>query len=350
MRFFFFPLALISFSAWSAPCTEADLVLGANLTCDSLIVSTQKTITGPGMASGRIVVNVLGNVEINADIILDGAHGLSNVSSGNGGIGGPGAGDGGGYSFGSTEDAGIDDGFGGKFTDNPDGKTFTNQTPCSSGGGGGGFANNGQSGSKCATSTNPNNGGDSATTFDFTLGQFRGGYGGGAGAYGSSSTTASLGGGGGGAIYIKANGTITIRQGVRISARGGNGGPHSSDGGGGGAGSGGAIWLESVLGINNQGILDTRGGTGGRNNSTGAHGGNGSDGRYRLDSAGAIQDGTGLKEVNSKKLSSDISCGTIAAAKQNENKNLTLQLMMGFMLAMILGSVIKILFRFRAIA
>ena len=349
MRLFYFSLLFLFGNVLAAPpdCDESDITAGANLnTCTSL------TVNGPainltGSSGGKIqITNITGNVEINTSIILDGNNGTSDIGNGSGALGGPGAGDGGGISFGTTEDASIDDGFGGRQTVAADGKTFVSDTPCASGGGGGGFAVAGSPGVKCPTSSSPNNGGSSSSgLFAFTLAQFRGGFGGGGAAYGNASTIGT-GGGGGGAIYIQATGIIKIANGVVISARGGNGGNNTTDGGGGGAGSGGAVWLVSATGINNKGSIDTRGGTGGRNNSTGAHGGNGSPGRYRLEVSGAVTEGTGLFNGKSK-LKSDISCGIISKP-ETKNQNLIFQIMIGFIFAFSFKG-LRTLFRFRAI-
>lgn len=338
MSVLLFPLIAIS-----APCTEADLVPGDNIgNCDSLIISNDVVINPSSGLQRIFITGITGNVEINANITIDGGNGQSNVLTGGGGNGpgAPGAHNGGGNGFGGSEDGGT--------ASLPDGKTAVGDIPCASGGGGAGFFETGFRGGQCVTSDLPLNGGAAATNseFDFTLADFRGGFGGGAGANGASSQIGA-GGGGGGALHIETTGTITIAQGVTISARGGSGGNDNSDGGGGGAGSGGAIWLVSAAGISNKGTIDVRGGTGGRNELTGAHGGNGSSGRYRLESAGVITEGSGVTSpVSAKKsLNSDISCGTIA--KANENNNQFFQLIAGFMLAIMFGLIIKILSRFQ---
>lgn len=344
MRLFYLPFILVSGTALAIPCTEADIVANANRNdCDSLIVNGPAPIVISG-GSALVFTNIPGNVEINTNIILDGGNGGTNVTDPDaGGVAGPGASKGGGFSLGSNEPGGT-----GSASDGKAPVPETLGSPCSNGGGGAGLYSNGGIGGTCVTAVEPQaQGGDDAVTsglFDFTGGLFRGGFGGGAGAYGSDSAVGA-GGGGGGAIHIEALGTITIKSGVKISTLGGNGGNATINGGGGGGGSGGAVWLVSATGINLYGSIDTRGGTGGRNNTTGAHGGNGSDGRFRLDVNGDVTDGHGLATGNSstgKKLTSDISCGTVGMTKNN---NETFQMITGFAFALMMGAMIKILFQ-----
>ena len=321
-------------------CDRTDFLANNPAGCTSLTLSGTDIVITSG--SALIWTGLTGNVSINTNIILDGGNGNNNAMDPDpGGTAGPGADKGGGLSLGSNEPGGS-----GSASDGEAPISETLGSPCSNAGGGAGFYTNGDPGGTCATAVNPQaqGGSDSSALFDFTLGLFRGGFGGGAGAVGADNAVGA-GGGGGGALHIETTGTITIKSGVRISARGGNGGNATINGGGGGAGSGGAVWLVgSAVQLN--GSIDTRGGTGGRNNNTGANGGNGSDGRYRIENGPDVTEGHGLSSggSSSRKLSSDISCGTIGVAK--ENKNETFQMMTGFMMALMMGAMIKILSRF----
>ena len=311
------------------------------LGCTDLTVSSCPTLTIDSIqnlkASGGspIVINVTGDVEINADIILDGGDGFTMSANGTmGPQGGPGAEEGGGLlvgegqpQFGMSASSGL---------------APTNDPVCNNGGGGGGFISAGGNGSVCATATTAMGLGGSivsSSEFDFT-GPFRGGFGGGAG--GADETSPGVfsigsGAGGGGALHIISGGTIKIKNGVRITARGGNGGNASAKGGGGGAGSGGVIWLQSSVSILNQGVIDVSAGRGGRNASTGVSGGQGGNGVYRLESSSGIVSGNGVlnSSSSSSSLKSDISCGTIG--KPNENKNQFFQMMVGFGLVYLLA-------------
>ena len=322
-------------------CDRTDFINNNSAGCTSLTLDGANIVIIGG--SSKLWTGFSGDVVINTNIILDGGNGGINVSDPDpGGAAGPGADKGGGFSLGSNEPGGSNSA--------SDGKAPVPESmgsPCSNGGGGAGFHTRGKDGLKCATSVEAiAQGGDDVLTsglFDFGA-SFRGGFGGGAGAFGSDSVIGA-GGGGGGALHIETTGTITIKKGVTISARGGNGGNATINGGGGGGGSGGAVWLVGSA-VSFNGTIDTSGGTGGRNNNTGAHGGNGSEGRYRIENGPEVTEGHGIASGGSsgKKLSSDISCGTIGVAK--ENKNETFQMLTGFMMALMMGAMIKILSRF----
>lgn len=338
MRLLLFTFILISTSSYAQIC-DGNSLRGAftTVTCDSLTIDASIDLSNE---PGPIVVEVTGDVRINKNITLSGGHGQSVTAVNTGGTPGPGAGAGGGYDSFSLNSNGFDG-----FTSN--GKTPISSGSCGNGGSGAGMARAGADGRVCNT---PNelkaDGGLAATTeFDpITFSPFRGGFGGGAGAYGSVIEFGS-GGGGGGALHIKSiTGDIFIARGVTISAKGGNGGSAASTGGGGGGGSGGAIWLEALIGnITNQGIIDTRGGKGG-GSSNGGIGGNGSDGFIRLsDISGTINQ---IGFINypgaNQKLTSSISCGTLAV--KEEKKNLVVQMGLGFGLAILLLKLFKILF------
>lgn len=343
MRLLLFVLLIFSKEALSLVCDETHVIAGTAVGCTSLKINNPIDLTGNGDANAITVTNVTGNVEINANITLGGASGVTDIGIGTAGaLGGPGASDGGGMGLPDPEDGNSAGAVAG-----PDGKTpVLADTPCANGGGGAGFLALGQNGSFCPTaSTAVGQAGAIALAaeFDYTLAAFRGGFGGGAGAYGNASQVGG-GGAGGGALHIQATGLIIIKSGVIISSRGGNGGNNTNDGGAGGGGSGGAIWLVSSTGINNNGIFDLRGGAGGTN-SNGANGGDGADGVYRLESAGAITNGSGYRNFASSvaDLSSDISCGTIASPKE-EKKNIIF-MGIGFILSVLIGFVLKTLFR-----
>jgi hypothetical protein len=346
MRFIYVLPLLLSINAWALPhdCTEADLATPSDIIGDCLTLKINNPVTVSASSGlNRIwITGITGDVEVNANITINGSDGGSavNAPAGGNGLGGPGASDGGGNGFSGPEDGGTNL--------PPDGKTPSLiQSPCSSGGGGGGFLTVGASGLNCVSSTPPSNGGSANTSeFDFTFANFRGGFGGGSGAYGDDARVGA-GGGGGGAFHIETFGAIRIARGVTISARGGNGGQELTNGGGGGAGSGGVIWLVSTAGISNKGTLDVRGGAGGKNTVTGAHGGDGSSGLFRLESAGVVTNGSGLKTFTDKSLKSDISCGTVS--KKEETLPLNLQMMSGFLVALFIGALLKILFRTQTI-
>lgn len=343
MRPFYFliPLAF-SFSAFSQICDHNSFPAnGGSVACTTLRVDSVVDYNlAYGSGSSPVEFIVSGDVYINADIILDGTSGQRITSdTEDGGAGGPGAGDGGGIAL--TSELGGSDG--------PpySGAASNNDGTCNhGGGGGGGVFTAGETGINCPAGTlsTPGDGGLKLTTteFDFPT-PFRGGFGGGAGGakpLGGGVFDAGAGGGGGGAIHIRSTGgTIFIASGVKISARGGNGGGSINIGGGGGGGSGGAIWLEAALGINNRGILDVRGGDGGlKTNGTLGNGGRGGDGIYRLQQGATFTDGTGISYPATSKLSSGISCGSLADKDQKS-------LFFSFSLGMVYVLILRTLFQ-----
>ncbi|WPU66185.1 hypothetical protein [Peredibacter starrii] len=340
MRLFLFVLALSSQALLAAPpdCVSTDVDDPSSIpACTHLVIDTPIDLRG--LSGPALEIDVNGDVEINADIILDGlAGGNIAVATSSGGVGGPGAENGGGTTIGFPDNGG--DGA------NGNGLTPVSDDPlCGNGGGGGGLYEQGQSGSTCAAATTATGVGGNAFAFPGTI---RGGFGGGAGAF-STPFEVGAGGGGGGGLYIHATGTITIKKGVRISARGGNGGNATNKGGPGGGGSGGIIWIHSDTNIVNKGIFDVTGGNGGTSpqpRTSTSQNGNGAGGIFRIQIGVAdINDGTGIGNFTSsgRKLSSDISCGTIGVAK--ENKNETFQMLSGFVMALMMGALIKTLFR-----
>jgi hypothetical protein len=344
MRLFYF-LFCLSFPAvgFSQACTSADIpAAGGTLNCTTLTIDIPVHFT-PNDSASALEITVSGDVMINADIDISGVDG-ANITADNiaGAIGGPGASEGGGIFIvdaGSGSDLSSSDG-GGAGANNGAGN-------CNNGGGGGGGVTTiGTDGTLCPFGGVAGVGGV-ASGFPSP---FRGGYGGGAG--GADPVVASVfdagaGGGGGGGLHISATGTITIKNGVHISARGGKGGNTFLLGGAGGGGSGGVIWLESGVAINNKGIIDVRGGAGGINTKSGTPrggvGGAGGDGLFRSQIGASVTDDTGLSNFSSSVsgLKSSISCGTV-----DKKENLP-QAVMGFALALLLGTIIKILSRSR---
>jgi hypothetical protein len=353
MSLFYFLLCLsLPSLSFAQTCTEASFPAGGGtVNCTTLTINNAVNFT-PSSGAAPLEFIVTGDVVINANITIDGQAGKDSTSTDPtpGGVGGPGASDGGGISVSQGEP-----GLGGTPSD---GNSHTNNGVCNHGGsGGGGILVAGQDGALCAAGGPPNAPpegiGGVASGFPSP---FRGGFGAGAGGaitYSGPQYDIGAGGGGGGGLHIQStSGIITIKNGARISARGGNGGNSLALGGAGGGGSGGVIWLQSILAINNKGIIDVRGGTGGINTSTatprGGAGGSGGDGIFRSEIAGVITDSTGLTSFASPgSLKSDISCGTIV--KPNEDKPLALQVMIGFALAFVLSFAFKILFRSRRI-
>jgi hypothetical protein len=357
MRLSFFILLtslLTPMSLLAADCrtSSGDIPSGGSYgPCDNLYIDSPLTL---GTHLDPVIIDVTGDVFITHNVTLDGSDGVLSVSgsSAMGGDGGPGASYGGDVdSFNGPQDGGAGRDPDGDFTVDvttaADGKTTADDLTCGNGGGGAGLWIAGSNGSVCSTSNDPLTVGQGGAVaypalFDFTLGAFRGGFGGGAGAYGGAGQLSGTGGGGGGGLYIKAGGNINISSGVTLSARGGKGGEPGGDGGGGGGGSGGAIWLEAAGVITNQGTIDVRGGAGGEDPllPNAGEGGNGGNGVYRLqDINGTLTDhglligssGSGSAIQSTQKLSSSISCGTISAKKDNSS---LFQIALGFILAL----------------
>lgn len=343
MRLFYFliPLCFIQ-QSFALDCVsgapgagQIQINTGGVWNCDNLIINTPLDLTGIGGA--LLEINVALDTQITANIILNGAPGINgNTAPLPAAIGGPGAGDGGGVDIVSNPEPGTDGVL-------ANGKAAPTDATCPNGGGGGGMFTAGTAGSACLiTTTAVGAAGASANGIEFDFGgMFRGGYGGGSG--GLNTGDVGPGGGGGGSLHIIANGNVTISSGVTIFSRGGNGGAAIADGGGGGGGSGGAIWIQSTGVISNSATIDLRGGSGG-SAITAALGGNGGDGVFRFQDSNTTTTGSGLTlpstpVVSTPSLKSDITCGTIAEA--NDDQNLTMQMMMGFVLALMLGLITK---------
>jgi hypothetical protein len=340
--FYFLLLSTIPNLAFSIPCDETTFNVGSpnnTYICDDLTIGPAGlNKTGDGNADPLQII-VTGNVVINGNIILDGANGVTLPIDNTAGVsGGPGASGGGGISGNAGED-------GAGFSPNDGLAGQSNGTCGSGGGGGGGVLLPGSNGTIC-TIAGPVGDGGSSLAYG---GIIRGGFGAGAG--GSRAFMGGFdlggGGGGGGGLFIQSTaGTITIANGILISARGGRGGNSVDEGGGGGGGSGGVIHFDSAISIINNGIFDVRGGDGGTSTKVappiGGNGGRGGDGVFRLEVGGVFTDGTsrqdfsnGVSVNNSNNLSSDISCGTIA--KPNEKQNQLFQMMMVFFLVLCFG-------------
>lgn len=359
MRPFLFLLLLMPMASFAVDCTEADLLNFPTTPipnpCDNLYVDADVTIDKNGaLPDPAVVINVTGEVIINADINLDGDAG-ANIAAGvdpaTGAVGGPGAGNGGGRNF--APQNGDDGAVFPAPASTSNGNAPNNATNvCGNGGSGGGLFTAGSDGSQCTggSATLATGGTTYSAAVDstlFNLVNFRGGYGGGAGDQSFDNTDeSSSGGGGGGGLYINAGENITINTGATISARGGAGGPGLIDAGGGGGGSGGAIWLQSTGTITNYGTINVSGGVGGTSilNGTGGAGGNGV---YRLESSTGTITGSGVllpsappaaPGAAAQNYTSDISCGTIAA--KNEKENLA-QMFIAFGLVAIVGFFIR---------
>jgi hypothetical protein len=355
MRLSFFIL-LFSFNALAqidtgngsdGACTEVTpaLLAGGTLNCATLIISASPAFNPNASA---LIIKVQGLVSINAALDLSGGDGINSSSISGvltpGGSGGPGAGDGGGTdgvgSLDSGSDASVASGDAADLID----------VDCGDGGGGAGFIVAGTAGTPCPLGPSlPGNGGAIVPTSEFSLsGPFRGGYGGGAGAD-SGDPVLGPGGGGGGGIHILAGGDVTITALGSIIAVGGDGGAGTdgaalTDSGGGGGGSGGAIWIQTLGQINHAGNMNADGGTGGVA-PAGGTGGNGGRGLIRLEDLDGVISGGGTLPgyttvdsviadvIGSSSLKSDISCGTIKPAGDEDHSHF-FQLIMGFLLVM----------------
>ena len=344
MRFFFLSLILVCTSAFAQDCHTTDIPVDGTFTCNgTLFIDTPLIRQNPDDITFLNPLDIdADSIVISANIILDGAQGsTASTANENGGLAGPGASNGGSVLTSTPTPGGLGDPQDGEEgTDDP--------AVCASGaGGGGGQFAAGTQGGKCII--------NSSGTLGSVVGgngglivppSFIGGYGGGAGGKHASSFDVGTGGGGGGAIRITANvGTITIANGVRISARGGKGGNSIGIGGAGGGGGGGFVHLISPSTIINNGIFDLRGGDAGLNTSVsfphGGIGGSGGNGKFILEVAGIQTPGSGLQDFSTaiptsstSSLKSDISCGTVA--KKN-NDSMMFQMIVGFMLVVLLS-------------
>lgn len=315
---------------------------GGNFECATLTIPVGATFTFNSGAQA-LVIKVKGLVTIDGVFDVKGVDGSNQGALSGASLvrGGPGAGDGGNDDGSSAQNDAFDYQYP---TSLSRGGASQGSGICGSGGGGGGFFQSEAPPALCGGAVPPGIPGQAVSSgeFDFTTALFRGGFGGGPGGY--NSTTYGTGGGGGGGIRIIAGGDIIINATGMIDARGGSGGSGGNvDGGGGGAGSGGAIWLQSLGNIINDGSLDTDGGTGGTITApgTGSAGGNGSMGFIRLEDLDGVIGGTGSTvgdisqfPVNlgggGNSLSSSIACGKVS---EKNNQTMLLQILAGFLLA-----------------
>lgn len=350
MRSVFLSTLFISFSALAqfdpgtgalGPCTAATFTNGGTYNCSTLTLSATPAFV---LNSTPIIIKVTGTVTIDGTVDLRGQPGAPLTFTGlaqQGGDGGPGnAGDGGGDDGGGTHESGSD-------ASNASGAgAGPGNATCGDGGGGAGFAFAGDPGTDCPGGTNnAGAGGTTVPAIEFSLdGILRGGFGGGAGAFASGDY--GSGGGGGGFIKIMAAGNITITGTGNLLADGGDGGAAGPDGGGGGGGSGGVIWLQTSSNIIIDGVVSADGGLGGAAALGGGLGGAGGFGIIRLEDSDGVITGLGAGAlpaytdqidlalaVGSPSLNSDISCGMIKPAEENDFSH-SLQMIMGFLLVM----------------
>jgi hypothetical protein len=228
-------------------------------------IPTGVTITFTRNSTNKpLTILASGDVVIAGVINIDGKVGNSN---GTGGLGGPGAFNGGAGGY------GFDQSFSGVPGDGPGaggGGIGSSTITAPGSGGGAGYATNGNPG---VTGTVSGQAGPRFGTV--TILPLVGGSGGGGGAA-RNNDRGGAGGGGGGAILIASSGMITLSG--TITARGGNGGSGNA---GGGAGSGGAIRLISNT-ITGNGSTVVSGGTGGGANVS-FNGGGGGQGFIRVE-------------------------------------------------------------------
>ncbi len=328
------------------PCTQATFTNGGTYNCGSLTLSSLPAFI-PN--STPIIIKVTGIVTISGSVDFSGLPGATvTLGAGTipGGDGGPGnAGDGGGHSgfvIAGGSDASTASGL----------AANGGAIACEDGGGGGGFAIAGNIGSLCGSGNGPGAGGSIVPSSEFSLtGILRGGFGGGAGGDSSGGVYGS-GGGGGGFIKIISGGDITITALGSLLADGGAGGSGTPDGGGGGGGSGGVIWMQTLSNIIVDGLLRADGGIGG-SGGAGAAGGLGGHGIIRLEDIDGVVTGLGAGALPvyvdqivvssgsaSSSLKSDISCGMIKPS-EDKNHSLFFQMIMGFLIASGLSSIIN---------
>ena len=368
MRYFFFLLfiatpifAQIDFGSNTATdCNNATFTV-LSPTSDNVYECRNVTITSPFGTADLVDQSLPLNIKATGTVSIDAIdfQGLSAVGN-FGGTGGPGAGSGGDFLVSGNNGSPASHG----------GNTPTGTSTCSSpgdtaegpGGGGGSLEVAGQNGfiggAPAGTGViGPAGLAGTLITFDINNFTFAG-SGGGSGEVGclNNAPTGSNpggGGGGGGGIFIRAAGNVTITGGINVF--GGDGGIATNIDGGGGGGSGGIIVIQSLANIILTGAsLNADIGNGGANSTPSTIQGDGGDGAPGLifleDIDGIISGGTftptptinpvgSTPTSESSSLKSDITCGTIA--KPNDDQNPIMQMMMGFMLAFMLGLISK---------
>lgn len=258
---------------------------------DFSVIDIPAGVTVRASGSNPLVLRSTGDATIDGTIDVSGANGSAGTMTAAGGGGATTAGGTAGGSGGSIvsgiaidgEDA-TRGGRGGRTT------LSLHTAARGGGGGGGGFATAGTNGGS-TPGIGSGRGGiggiprGSADLVDPTLAGVGGGGGGGSvGTSGGAFGRGGGGGAGGGAVWVVAQGVVTVSG--AIEADGGNGGS-GFNGGGGGGGSGGLVALHSATDvIFESGVaISARGGSGGSGDATG---GAGSDGRVVLGSPNPI--------------------------------------------------------------
>jgi len=241
---------------------------------DSLTIASGVTVTITG--NRGVVISSLGDIDLNAQIKVNGTVGSGNVV----GKGGPGA-EGGvrNTSFNSNPPpnaAGNGGNDGAGSGNHSDGVGFGGGAKASTGnaGYGGGYGGYGRRAGGTGSAQNSLIG---STYGDAMLTDLYGGSGGGGSKSGSNANDSS-GGGGGGAMELTALGTILLRGGGDLFADGGNGfaTTNSNSDRGSGGGSGGAIMLNApTVDIRSGTMLSVDGGNGGNGDTKGGGGGGG---------------------------------------------------------------------------
>lgn len=368
MRFFFF-LLILSDPAFAqidvgtntiSDCTNVTFATPSP-TFDNIYECRNVTITSPFETADLSDPSLPLNIKATGSVSIDAIDFQGLAAVGNfGGTGGPGAGAGGDFLVSGNNGLPLTHG-----GNTPAGTSFCaapGDTAEGPGGGGGSLEVTGQNGfiGGAPTATGvlgPAGLAGSLITFDINNFIFAG-SGGGSGEVGClnnapTGNNPGSGGGGGGGIFIRAAGSVTITGDINVF--GGDGGNTANIDGGGGGGSGGIIVIQSLADIILTGAnLNADIGNGGTNSTASTIQGDGGDGAPGLiileDIDGNITGGTftptptvnpvgGTPATGSSSLKSDISCGSIA--KASDDQNLTMQMMMGFVLTLMLGLITK---------
>ena len=258
------------------PLSNTNLAAGS-YQFSSMKIPPNVTVTVTG--NTPLVIKSTTNIEIQGNLLSNGASGGNINTSGinsSGGAGGPGGFAGGGSVYSSVPGQPGDGAGAGK--GGPNGGY----------GGGGGGAGHGTQGTKGDTSgancTQTGGGAGGSTVDSINADILVGGSGGGAGGYGSGANSAGGGGGGGGGAVKLIAPAILITG--KLHVNGGKGGnvTDDRDGGGGGGGAGGAIWLVSGS-VSVEGSVEALGGSAGITHKSGCYGGDGGvggNGRIRI--------------------------------------------------------------------
>lgn len=339
-------------------CKDVDLLnaitSGINeLECQTLEITGTITTTDFLDRTLPLIIRVQNSVLLSATsrLELQGEDGATLI----GGIGGPGAGDGGFNTFNGNFGA-PNGGHAGQSGFCPDLDGLGDDSAEGGGGGGGALmagALAGSNGFDFLDEGQIGMGGAAGDVPTFDLNNFlfagAGGGGGGDGCQNNTNQDGAGGGGGGGGLQIIAGGDVVLAGLIDVS--GGHGGSSSAYEGAGGGGSGGVIIIQTLGQLTITGTLDAREGAGGTS-SRNASGGNGSQGLIFLQNLDGNISCPGCTITpstsslfppavsSSPKLSSDISCGTIAPVGKNKNSGVH-QIMMGFILVWGLSLILK---------